>query len=1059
MGRVISTSLQFVDQFTGPSQAAIKQMQQMGRQAQKAGKQIQSAGKTITNAGSMLTNAITKPAIAAASALAGIALVKGFDRLKNIDDAKGSLKGLGHTAETVDAIMKDALTSVKGTAFGLGEAAQTAAGAVASGVEPGKELARVLSLTADAATIGKTSMTEMGAIFGKVQASNRVTAREANQMIAAGIPIYQMLAKASGKSVEQTRNDMSKGAISAEMFYNAVEQGMGGAAKYLGNDTVSGAIKNTGAAFGRLGAAFLSAGDGGGLFGKIAPTLTVLMSKMDALVPTVEMWGAKAGEAINKIVEKAKSLKAWFDSLSPSTKLLALKIAGVAIAAGPMIMTFGKIVTAVGTAVKTFGIIKSVIANFGGVIGLLTSPAGIVIGVLAAIAVAAFLIIKNWDKVKETISNIGGWFKSTFEKAGYSTDFFVDKFKSIWTTAKEIGTKIGEACKKIGQSIKDTFGGDAAGLMGSFGDMIDDIAVATTGAFAQITDAIETGMRLFGAFIDFFSAGFVGDWDNAAGGFRDSLTALFPPDLANTLIEVFDYMLPGIIAVTEAVQATIRGLVEDIKKIIGNLKGVFEGIGKVFKGLFRGDLEMVFDGFKQMVGSAIDAVGNIVKAKLNAVKTFAVSILSKFLPEETIQKIAGAFDLVSKGWDVAMSLAKGAVDGLVTAVRPLINNLKTVFKGLGKFVKSVFTGDWKGALEGLKTIAKGALGGLVNTIRAPFRIIGGMVKRVVKDFDVMKTIRSMLSSVGKFISKILGKCGIDMDAMRKTFSRSRDRIKNIINNLKAIFQPIFTAIGNLIKRVGNLFKTAFADKVKKSCTDASQSAEKVKTLVVAAFKHIYDKISPVLTGISGAIKTAFSVARIVVGVATKHIAIAIDTVLGVIEGITTFVSGVFAGDWEQAWSGIKTTFGSIFGGIKEVGKNIMNGLIDIINLAIGKINGFGFTTPDWFPGGAGGKSFTPNIPSIPKLYRGTDNWMGGIAEIHDRGAEIVDLPQGSRVYPNDKSIAMARQEGAAAGRGAISITINKLADIIEVRSDKDIDRVAEALALKMQKVILNMGSA
>lgn len=73
----------------------------------------------------------------------------------------------------------------------------------------------------------------------------------------------------------------------------------------------------------------------------------------------------------------------------------------------------------VGTVQRTFGTITKTIANFGGIIGTITSPAGIVIGVLAAIAVAAVLIIKNWDQVKAFLQNAGNWFKNAFEKRAF----------------------------------------------------------------------------------------------------------------------------------------------------------------------------------------------------------------------------------------------------------------------------------------------------------------------------------------------------------------------------------------------------------------------------------------------------------------------------------------------------------------------------------------------------------------------------------------------------------------------------------------------------------------
>lgn len=43
---------------------------------------------------------------------------------------------------------------------------------------------------------------------------------------------------------------------------------------------------------------------------------------------------------------------------------------------------------------------EGAIKKAGGLISLFTSPAGIAIAVIAGIAVAAFLIIKNWSKVK-----------------------------------------------------------------------------------------------------------------------------------------------------------------------------------------------------------------------------------------------------------------------------------------------------------------------------------------------------------------------------------------------------------------------------------------------------------------------------------------------------------------------------------------------------------------------------------------------------------------------------------------------------------------------------------
>ncbi len=187
-----------------------------------------------------------------ASALMAPILSKGWTRAINIEDAEAKLKGLGHSAGAVRSIMDGALASVKGTAYGLDEAATTAAGAIASGVKPGADLERTLKLVADAATIAGTDMGSMGAIFNKVAAGGVIQGEEIAQLSDRGIPILQLLADQLGVTSEEAKKMASEGKISFDTFRDAMEKGMGGAALKSG-DTVSGALQNVSAALGRLG--------------------------------------------------------------------------------------------------------------------------------------------------------------------------------------------------------------------------------------------------------------------------------------------------------------------------------------------------------------------------------------------------------------------------------------------------------------------------------------------------------------------------------------------------------------------------------------------------------------------------------------------------------------------------------------------------------------------------------------------------------------------------------------------------------------------------------------
>ena len=86
-----------------------------------------------------------------------------------------------------------------------------------------------------------------------------------------------------------------------------------------------------------------------------------------------------------------------------------------------------------------------------------------------------------------------------------------------------------------------------------------------------------------------------------------------------------------------------------------------------------------------------------------------------------------------------------------------------------------------------------------------------------------------------------------------------------------------------------------------------------------------------------------------------------------------------------------------------------------------------------------------------------------------RGAEIVDLPSGSRVYPHDRSLLMARQMGYSQGLGInqagrnkdmkVNVTVN-MGGVTVNESKGDIDsltkQIVQNICYEMQKQAVNM---
>lgn len=232
------------------------------------------------------------PKLSAAGA-AGTVLAGGWNRLTSIDDATFKLKGLGHSAEDVQGIMDSALSSVKGTAYGLGDAVSAAANAVASGAKPGEELTQVLKTMADTAAISGASLGDMGMIFNSVMARDKLQGDDMLQLLGRGVPVLQLLSDQLGVTAADVSAMVSDGKIDFETFEAAMRKGMGGAAVEMGG-SITGSLANVKAAIGRLGAAIE-----GPAF-KVLPGLiggiTIGIDSMtDAVGKAVELWDKLPG--------------------------------------------------------------------------------------------------------------------------------------------------------------------------------------------------------------------------------------------------------------------------------------------------------------------------------------------------------------------------------------------------------------------------------------------------------------------------------------------------------------------------------------------------------------------------------------------------------------------------------------------------------------------------------------------------------------------------------------------------------------------------------------------
>ena len=146
------------------------------------------------------------------------------------------------------------------------------------------------------------------------------------------------------------------------------------------------------------------------------------------------------------------------------------------------------------------------------------------------------------------------------------------------------------------------------------------------------------------------------------------------------------------------------------------------------------------------------------------------------------------------------------------------------------------------------------------------------------------------------------------------------------------------------------------------------------------------------------------------------IVVAVRTVIDVFMEIIQFIKNIFTGEWDAAWQNVVNIFGRIWEGLKDMVKVPLNGVIRLVNAAIGGLNKISIDIPDWVPG-MGGKTWGMNIPKIPELAQ------GGIAT-RSTLANIGEGREPEAVLPLSKLDRMLSNEG-----GGVNVTFSPVINI------------------------------
>ena len=621
-------------------------------------------------------------------------------------------------------------------------------------------------------------------------------------------------------------------------------------------------------------------------------------------------------------------------------------------------------------------------------------------------------------KYKDMINNV---YKDNF---GESINDVAEAMATVNQNMSYLDDSALQRCTEYAYTLSDTFGYDVAESTRAADTLIKNYGVSAREAFNLITQGAQSGMDYSGEMIDSineYSVQF-----KKLGLDAEDMFSIFANGAQNgafNLDKVGDAVKEFSIRAIDGSDTTKQG---------------FEALGM--------DAAKMAEKFGAGGDTAKEAFNEVIKGLASmddpvAQSTAGVNLFGTMwedLGPQVITSMSTASDAIDKSRESVEELANVKYDTLsdalgglwrtiqVDVLQPIGNQLiPYVTKGINAIQK--FTDKWN------------KLGPATQKTIVKFAAVAAAAGPVLLGFGKVSTgLGTLVSDTGKIgsgLKKLTGASGFS--GLAKVMTGPFGIAAAAVAATALLIYKNWDRIAPILQKIGDRF-VEFWQTVKPQLEPFIEFVEKIASYLKETFGPVVEEI--------------FNFAGEFIVGTFDTIGVAIDALLTMFEGIISFLSGVFKTDWESVWNGCKEFVGTAFSGLADMVKVPINAVISIVNGAISKINSIHFTVPEWVPG-IGGKGWEGlNIPQIPTLAKGTDNWQGGIVQISERGGEIVDLPSGSRVYPHDESVQIARQEA----RKNFSVKIAKLADSIVVREETDIDKIAEAIIRKIEEASDNM---
>ena len=315
-----------------------------------------------------------------------------------------------------------------------------------------------------------------------------------------------------------------------------------------------------------------------------------------------------------------------------------------------------------------------------------------------------------------------------------------------------------------------------------------------------------------------------------------------------------------------------------------------------------------------------------------------------------------------------------------------------------------------------------ALEGVIDRMPAMTEALGGMIEQAGPLFGrlasglsgAVSACMPVLSRIGALFTGAFDKAAPAVASLQESFASVLPYVEPVVMTLAEI-------ISAAIPPAAMIF-AGFAGVIAAVMPTVSAIVQDVGSRITAIFGAVGDKTGLIQQifaaagpAISGVLQTAWAVAGPILDLVMEGVGLVADA----FEWAFPYIQGVLEGVW--------SVIGPIF---EKIGQGI-----GLVADALGAVRGF-------FGGGDVQASSSRSGSQVPAHATGTPFFSGGWTTVGEHGPELVSLPAGSRILSNGASQGQMQTAG---------VPVNIHIDHMEVRDDKDIDRIAEELAKRIEE--------